>query len=100
MKKIIFLFIASLAFGSCCPQSCDGNVNSAFEELKNTIKASYEKDIENIKQIEKTYSDLVAEENNSTKLLEDYLKRVKKEYLENKKNIFNIKKLNSLKALE
>ena len=104
MKKTLSILLItgffSFAFSYCCPQSCDEDVISAFDDLKKEVKKAYDDNLNKLQKAIDAYNSLIQKESNSTALLNNYLKRLSVEYIDTKKELFLIKKQTSLEELK
>ena len=102
--RLFFIFLLSISFLSadivCCPQSCDGNVKSAFEKLKKEIKKGFKQNLNELNNVLQDYNQLTENENNSTMLLNEYLNRLKIKFIEVKKEKFLLNKDIKIKAFK
>ena len=102
--RLIFIFFLNISLLNadlaCCPQSCDKNVKKSFGKLKKEIKKGFKANLKELDNVLQSYNQLTKNENNSTILLNNYLKRLKIKFIEVKKEKFLITKDIKIKAFK
>jgi len=101
IKKMFFFSLFAITFANafCCPQSCDPEINSAFNALKKTVIASYKQNLMQLNALLLEYDNTLNQETKSLILLNKYLQRLEIEFINNKKAEFETQKNVKIKGV-